>query len=176
MSCPGRIRSCGSWSSGQADQLAEANATIAVLQRIVFGRSSEKSGPDPGRDDDDAGGGGKPGGGKKKQVKRGPRARSGRRDYSGCRGSRCSWTSRVAVTAARSAGSRSRPWAITGPGSSWTGRISNTATGVAASDRHAGCQRALSQDFRVLTPRSPCGWRSASYTVTVGPRQDAIGA
>jgi hypothetical protein len=54
-----------------------------VLQRIVFGRSSEKSGPDPGRDDDDAGGGGKPGGGKKKQVKRGPRARSGRRDYSG---------------------------------------------------------------------------------------------
>src|ERR1700749_3270521 len=32
----------------QADQLAEANETIAVLQRIVFGRSSEKSGPAPG--------------------------------------------------------------------------------------------------------------------------------
>jgi hypothetical protein len=29
----------------QAGQLAEANATIAVLQRMVFGRSSEKSGP-----------------------------------------------------------------------------------------------------------------------------------
>ena len=73
----------------QADQLAEANATIAVLQRIVFGRSSEKSGPAPGGgsgddDDDDAGpgDGGKPGSGKK-QVKRGPGARSGRRDYSG---------------------------------------------------------------------------------------------
>ena len=26
--------------AGQADQLAEANATIAVLQRIVFGRRS----------------------------------------------------------------------------------------------------------------------------------------
>jgi transposase len=70
----------------QADQLAEANATIAVLQRIVFGRSSEKSGPAPGGDGDGdagAGDGGKPGGGKKKQVKRGPGARSGRRDYSG---------------------------------------------------------------------------------------------
>ena len=31
-------------------------------------------------------------------------------------------------------------------------RISNTATGVAPSDRHAGCRRALSQDFRALTP------------------------
>src|SRR6266498_5627996 len=30
-------------------------------------------------------------------------------------------------------------------------RISNTVTGVAASDRHAECRRALSQDFRVLT-------------------------
>jgi transposase len=70
--------------AGQADQLAGANATIAVLQRIVFGRSSEKSGPDPGDDDDGGGGGGgKPGGGKKKQVKRGLGARSGRRDYSG---------------------------------------------------------------------------------------------
>ncbi len=70
---------------GQAAQLAEANATIAVLQRIVFGRSSEKSGPAPDGDgdDDDAGDGGKPGSGKKKQVKRGPGARSGRRDYSG---------------------------------------------------------------------------------------------
>jgi transposase len=67
----------------QADQLAEANAALAVLQRIVFGRSSEKSGPAPDGDhDDDAGDGRKPGGGKK-QVKRGPGARSGRRGYSG---------------------------------------------------------------------------------------------
>jgi transposase len=73
--------------AGQADQLAEANAAIAVLQRMLFGRSSEKSGPAPAGsgDDDDAGpgDGGKPGSGKKKQVKRGPGARSGRRDYSG---------------------------------------------------------------------------------------------
>ena len=67
----------------QADQLAEANAALAVLQRIVFGRSSEKSGPAPdGSGNDDAGDGRKPGGGKK-QVKRGPGARSGRRGYSG---------------------------------------------------------------------------------------------
>ena len=66
--------------AGQAGQLAEANATIAVLQRIVFGRSSERSGPAPGGDG--PGEGGKPGSGKK-QVKRGPGARSGRRDYSG---------------------------------------------------------------------------------------------
>jgi transposase len=65
----------------QADQLAEANATIAVLQRIVFGRSSEKSGPAPDGGSDDAGAGG--GGQKKKQVKRGPGARSGRRGYPG---------------------------------------------------------------------------------------------
>jgi transposase len=68
----------------QAEQLAEANATIAVLQRMVFGRSSEKSGPAPDGDGDaGAGDGGKPGSGKKKQVKRGPGARSGRRDYPG---------------------------------------------------------------------------------------------
>ena len=67
----------------QAEQLAEANASIAVLQRMVFGRSSEKSGPAPdgGGDDAGTGDGGKPGSGKK-QVKRGPGARSGRRDYS----------------------------------------------------------------------------------------------
>ena len=77
----------------QADQLAEANATIAVLQRMVFGRSSEKSGPD-GDGDGNAGagdGGGKPGGEKKKQVKRGPGARSGRRDYSGLPRSEVFW-------------------------------------------------------------------------------------
>ncbi|MBV9445922.1 MAG: IS66 family transposase [Streptosporangiaceae bacterium] len=69
----------------QAEQLAEANATIAVLQRMVFGRSSEKSGPAPGGDSGDAGPGDgeKPGSGKKKPVKRGPGARSGRRDYPG---------------------------------------------------------------------------------------------
>ena len=43
----------------------------------------------------------------------------------GCRGSRCSGISRAAGTAARTAGSRSRCWVITGPGSSWTGRSSS---------------------------------------------------
>jgi hypothetical protein len=68
----------------QAAQLAEANQTIAVLQRVVFGRSPEKSGPGPGGGGDaGSGDGGNPGSGKKNQVKRGPGARSGRRDYSG---------------------------------------------------------------------------------------------
>ena len=64
----------------QAARLAEANETIAVLQRMVFGRKSEKDRPEPpaGDGDDDHAG---DGGGKKK-VKRGPGARAGRRDYS----------------------------------------------------------------------------------------------
>jgi len=50
---------------------------------MLFGRSSEKSRPEPprGGDDGDPGGGGEPDGGKK-QARRGPGARSGRRDYS----------------------------------------------------------------------------------------------
>ncbi len=66
----------------QADQLAEANATIAVLQRMLFGRSSERAGPAADGDDAGAGDGEKPGS-EKKRVKRGPRARSGRRGYPG---------------------------------------------------------------------------------------------
>jgi transposase len=64
----------------QSARLAEANETIAVLQRMVFGRKSEKDRPEPpaGDGDDDSAG---DGGGKKK-VKRGPGARAGRRDYS----------------------------------------------------------------------------------------------
>jgi len=60
--------------------LEKAHADLAVLQRLVFGRSSERNRPEPFA----AGGSGsdeKPGTGKK-QVKRGPGARSGRRDYS----------------------------------------------------------------------------------------------
>ncbi|MGH3124076.1 MAG: IS66 family transposase [Streptosporangiaceae bacterium] len=64
----------------QAARLAEANETIAVLQRMVFGRKSEKDRPEPpaadGGDDSAGDGGGK------KKVKRGPGARAGRRDYS----------------------------------------------------------------------------------------------
>ena len=60
-------------------------ADLAVLQRMLFGRSSEKARPGPpgGSGDDSPGrsGAGKPGGGAKSAV-RGPGARAGRRDYS----------------------------------------------------------------------------------------------
>jgi transposase len=80
----------------QNAQLAERSAEfermradLAVLQRMLFGRSSEKarSGPPGGAGDDDSpggdggDGGGRPGGGER-NVKRGPGARAGRRDYS----------------------------------------------------------------------------------------------
>jgi transposase len=73
-------------AGGQAARLAEANEALAVLQRMVFGRKSEKDRPGPpagdGDGDDSAGDGdGEPSGGKK-NVKRGPGARAGRRDYS----------------------------------------------------------------------------------------------
>ena len=62
-------------------EFEKMQADLAVLQRLVFGRSSEKDRPEP----PGGGAGGEPagdGGGKKKDVKRGPGARSGRRDYS----------------------------------------------------------------------------------------------
>jgi len=69
----------------QAARLAGANESLAVLQRMVFGRKSEKDRPGPagaGDGDDSAGDdGGEPSGGKK-NVKRGPGARAGRRGYS----------------------------------------------------------------------------------------------
>ena len=64
-------------------ELDRVRADLAVLQRMLFGRSSERSRPEPsGRDD--AGGDGDPGRdrGSGKGVKRGPGARAGRRDYS----------------------------------------------------------------------------------------------
>ena len=70
----------------QAARLAEVNESLSVLQKMVFGRKSEKD-REPGGDgdgdgDDPAGDGGEPSGGSKKKVKRGPGARAGRRDYS----------------------------------------------------------------------------------------------
>ena len=67
----------------QAGELEGLRADLAVLQRMLFGRSSERSGPQPpGRDE--AGGDGEPGRdhGNGRGVKRGPGARAGRRDYS----------------------------------------------------------------------------------------------
>jgi transposase len=74
-------------------ELDRLRADLAVLQRLLFGRSSERSRPEPGgagAGDDageapgegagsDRGGGGQGGDGK---PKRGPGARAGRRDYS----------------------------------------------------------------------------------------------
>jgi transposase len=69
-----------------AERVAELDrmrADLAVLQRMLFGRSSERSRPEPAAGDDEAGSRERqdgPGGSGKK--KRGPGARAGRRDYS----------------------------------------------------------------------------------------------
>jgi transposase len=77
-----QVASMSELMAGQAAELERARADLAVLQRLLFGRSSEKGRPEPpAGDDGDAPGGGSPSGGKK-NVKRGPGARAGRRDYS----------------------------------------------------------------------------------------------
>jgi transposase len=67
----------------QAVELENLQVELAVFQRMLFGRSSERSGPEPDSGAGDAGRGeerqGGPGGSGKK---RGPGARAGRRDYS----------------------------------------------------------------------------------------------
>jgi transposase len=70
-------------------EIEKLRADFAVLQRMLFGRSSERSRPEPPAGDgggDDAGGGGDGGQdrgrGSGRNVKRGPGARAGRRDYS----------------------------------------------------------------------------------------------
>ena len=66
----------------QAAELENLRADLAVFQRMLFGRSSERSCPEPDSGDGDAGCGGErqdgPGG---SGEKRGPGARGGRRDY-----------------------------------------------------------------------------------------------
>ncbi len=67
-------------------EMGRLRADLAVLQRLLFGRSSERSRPERpagGGDGDAAGDGGQSGErGGGKGVKRGPGARAGRRDYS----------------------------------------------------------------------------------------------
>ena len=67
-------------------KLEKLRADFAVLQRMLFGRSSEKARQEPAGGGDPAGDGGSAGGGDDaggtKGVKRGPGARAGRRDYS----------------------------------------------------------------------------------------------
>src|SRR4249920_2467081 len=65
-------------------ELDRVRADLAVLQRMLFGRSSERSRPGP-TGDAEAGGadaGGDGGRGNGQGGKRGPGARAGRRDYS----------------------------------------------------------------------------------------------
>jgi len=70
-----------------AGELECLRADVAVLQRMLFGRSSERSRPQPSPSDSDGGEAGG-GGGQRGQnsdgsgKKRGPGARAGRRDYS----------------------------------------------------------------------------------------------
>jgi transposase len=70
----------------QAAELGNLRADLAVLQRMLFGRSSEKARPEPAGGGAPAGDGGSAGGGDgaagAKGAKRGPGARAGRRDYS----------------------------------------------------------------------------------------------
>jgi transposase len=70
-----------------AERVAELDrmrADLAVLQRMLFGRSSERSGPEPAAGDDDEAGSRErqDGSGGSGNKKRGPGARAGRRDYS----------------------------------------------------------------------------------------------
>ena len=67
-------------NAGQAAELDRLHADLAVLQRMVFGRSSERSRPEPPGGASDAAGGQDAGTGTGR--KRGPGARAGRRDYS----------------------------------------------------------------------------------------------
>ncbi|HXZ74201.1 MAG TPA: IS66 family transposase [Streptosporangiaceae bacterium] len=62
-------------------ELERLRADLAVLQRLVFGRSSERSRPEPSGSGDEGGGGDRAGSGKSGRP-RGPGARAGRRDYS----------------------------------------------------------------------------------------------
>jgi transposase len=66
-------------------ELDRVRADLAVLRRLLFGRSSERSRPEPSGGEDAAGGGDGGQGrerGSGKNVRRGPGARAGRRDYS----------------------------------------------------------------------------------------------
>ncbi len=99
-------------------ELERLSAELAVLHRLVFGRSSERARPDApgggdvasGQDRDRGGGGGR---------QRGRGLGGGITRI--CPGSRWSGIFSAAGTAARGAWSRSRAWAIMS-WSSWTGR------------------------------------------------------
>jgi len=66
----------------QAAELERVRADLAVLQRMVFGRSSERARPEPSADGGGAQDQGRERGSGTGGKKRGPGARAGRRDYS----------------------------------------------------------------------------------------------
>jgi transposase len=70
-------------NAAQAAELERLRADLAVVQRMVFGRSSERARPEPPADGGgNAGQADGAGGGQRKGRPRGPGARAGRRDYS----------------------------------------------------------------------------------------------
>ena len=78
-----RLRAENAEQAEQAAELEKLRADLAVLQRMVSGRSSERSRPEPpGRDDAGSDGDGGQGRERGRGGKRGPGARAGRRDYS----------------------------------------------------------------------------------------------
>ena len=101
---------CGQRTRGQAAELEKLRADLAVLQRMVFGRSSERSRPEsPGGDGDASAPAGRtPGSAQGRNAARG-RGRDGVITRI-CPGSRCPGIFLGAGTAARSAESRSRCW------------------------------------------------------------------
>ena len=104
-----------------AAELERVRADLAVLPRMVFGRSSERARPEPSADGGDAGQGRNLRGSGTGGKKRGPGARAGRRDYPHLPRVEVAWDFGAAGTAARSAGRRSRAWAAITWRSSWTG-------------------------------------------------------
>ena len=103
-----RLRAEG---ADQAAELERVRADLAVVQPMVFGRSSERARPEPSADGGDAGQGRDLRGSGTGRKKRGPGARAGRRDYPDLPRAEVAWDFGAAGTAARSAGRRSRAWA-----------------------------------------------------------------
>jgi hypothetical protein len=127
-------------------ELEKLRADFAVLQRMLFGRSSEKSRPEPPGGGDAAGEGGRGGErGSGTGKKRGLGARAGRRDYSHLPRFEVFWDFPGGGYCCPECGEPFTPLGITGPGSSWTGRwscgwprIAGAAIGGRAA---AGCRR-----------------------------------
>ena len=109
-------------------ELDRVRADLAVLQRMLFGRSSERSRPGPAGGAEaggaEAGGDGDRGRDRRsgQGVKRGPGARAGRRDYSHLPRFEMLWDFPGGGYGCPECGEPFTLLAITCPDSSWTGR------------------------------------------------------